>query len=169
MTERYALHKALLFSVATAITSAALMSPVVFADATVTVKVTVVSEPCIINGDNPIDVDFGNDLLTSRVDGVHYMKPVNYTLDCSNATRPALKMRITGTAAGFDSNVLQVAEQASMGVKLLSNGTMLPLNSWLNFTKDSPPVLQAVPVKAAGSTLTAGAFSAAATMTVDYQ
>lgn len=172
MTERRVVFKPKLLCVVPLV-AIMMMSSAAFAantsSTTVTVKVTVVSEPCIINGGNAIDVDFGDGLLTTKVDGLNYMTPIVYTLDCSGVTVPALKMQISGTAAGFDNNVLQVTEQANMGIKLLNNSTELPLNSWLNFTKDSPPVLQAVPVKASGSALIAGAFSSAATMTVDYQ
>ncbi|MES3576150.1 fimbrial protein [Enterobacter cloacae] len=137
-----------------------------------TVKVTVLAGPCKINNNNPIDVDFGDDMLTTRVDGNNYLKTINYTLDCSEAKNDALKMQISGDVAPFDKNILRTPEASNadnLGIKLLHNGTSWPLNDWFNFKKGEHPVLQAVPVKAPGSTLKAGTFSASATLTVDYQ
>lgn len=138
------------------------------ATSTLTLNVTVIDEPCVINGGNPIDIDFGNEMLTNKVDGSNYLKTVEYNLDCTNASNPALKLKISGTGADFDGTVLQ-ASQTDLGIRLLSDGTPLALNSWLNFASDTPPLLQAVPVKSPGGNLTAGTFTAVATMTVDYQ
>ena len=135
---------------------------------TLTVRVSVTSEPCTINDGRPITVDFGDDLLTSKVDGSSYLKNIDYTLDCSDAADGALKMTISGTGAAFDGAVLQ-ADQPNLGIRLLSNGQPMPLNQPLNFTARSKPVLQAVPVKDPADKLRAGAFSASATMTVEYQ
>lgn len=136
--------------------------------ATLTVEVTVVAEPCTINNGNPITVDFGDSVLTTKVDGSNYVKPVDYTLDCADATSDDLKMTISGTGAGFDGTVLQ-ASQTDLGIRLLNNGTAMPLNQPLNFSRGTSPVLQAVPVKAPGSKLTAGTFTAVATLAVEYQ
>ncbi|MEX3098859.1 fimbrial protein [Serratia ureilytica] len=136
--------------------------------ATLTINVTVIAEPCTINGGNPIIVDFGDDVLTTKVDGSNYVKPVDYTLDCADATSDDLKMTISGTGAGFDGTVLQ-ASQTDLGIRLLNNGAAMPLNQPLDFRRGSQPVLEAVPVKAPGSKLTAGKFTAAATLTVEYQ
>lgn len=136
--------------------------------ATVTISVNVIADPCVINGDNPIDVDFGNELLINKVDGINYRKPVDYSLDCGYATLPALKMMIGGSGASFDDTVLQ-ASQTGLGIALMHDGQPLPLNSWLNFAPGTKPALEAVPVKAPGIKLAAGGFSAVATITVEYQ
>ncbi|OAH32768.1 fimbrial protein [Serratia marcescens] len=136
---------------------------------TVTVKVTVVAPPCIVNNNDPIEVNFG-DVLTTRVDGHTYRQPVEYNLDCPNVSSSALKLQVRGTGAGFDSTVLATNEQPVLGIELQQgNGSKLKVNDWLNFTLPDKPVLYAVPVKQAGATLGTGAFSAAATLAVDYQ
>ncbi|HBV9912365.1 TPA: fimbrial protein [Klebsiella aerogenes] len=138
------------------------------ASATLTVEVTVIAEPCIINNNSPIVVDFGNSVLTNKVDSGIYTKAVNYTLDCTDATADTLNMTITGTGAGFDNSVLQ-ASQANLGIKLLKDGTDLPLNTAVAFNRDKKPVLQAQLVKAPTGALTAGAFTATAILAVSYQ
>jgi type 1 fimbria pilin len=137
--------------------------------ATITVKVTIVAPPpCVINGNNLIEVNFGNDVMTTRVDGSYKKMPVAYNIECKNAPNNAMKIQISGNAAGFDSDVLQT-NKGDLGIALISNGSRLPVNSWLNFTYPNTPQLEAVPVKQAGATLTGGAFSAGATMKVEYQ
>lgn len=136
--------------------------------AIVTVKVTVISEPCVINNGDPIVVNFGDNLLTTEVDGNNYIQPVDYRLSCPDATSDDMKMTISGTGAGFDGTVLQ-GSQPSLGIKILSGGNLMPLNQALNFNRNTPPVLQAVPVKDPAGKLTGGAFTASATMSVEYQ
>ncbi|MGQ8708715.1 fimbrial protein [Serratia sp. TSA_198.1] len=123
---------------------------------------------CVINGSQAIFVDFGNDLVTTRVDGSNYMKTVDYILTCKNNAFNAIKMKIEGSVTAFNNSALQT-EQTDLGIELRANGLPLPINSWLNFTYPNKPLLQAVPVKRAGGTLRAGDFSAAATLMVAYQ
>lgn len=136
---------------------------------TVTVKVTVVAPPpCVINGERPIEVNF-EEVVTTRVDGSNYMRDVPYSVECTGATSNDMVMQIQGTQAGFGNGNVLDTNQANLGIALLNNGNAQPLNSDIKFTYPSLPVLTAVPVKSPGSTLTAGAFSAGATMKVDYQ
>ncbi|SFN55244.1 Pilin (type 1 fimbria component protein) [Izhakiella capsodis] len=135
----------------------------------VAVKATIDIPPCIINGGAASDVDFGKELVTTRVNGSNYTTPIDYVLYCVGDTGSALRIQISGTGASFDPTVLQIPGQPNMAIEILNGTTKLPLNSWLNFTNGSPPVLQAVPVKKAGSQLTTGPFEASATLSVAYQ
>ena len=149
--------------------SATLFSVSNHAATTINITGTVIAPlSCVINDHNTIAVDFGNDLVTTRVDGNRYMKTVDYTLACKNNTSNAIKMKIEGSVAAFDNSALRT-EQADLGIALRANGQPLPINSWLNFTYPNKPLLQAVPVKRAGGTLRTGDFSAGATLMVDYQ
>ncbi|CNI01085.1 fimbrial protein [Yersinia pekkanenii] len=137
--------------------------------ATVNVSVSILAAPpCEINSNNTINVDFGDDLLTSRIDGANYMHPVNYTLSCTAVTSNSLKMSIQGSGAALDSRVLATSNQG-LGIQLIRNGQPLALNNVFNFTYPDVPVIQAVPVKQTTGALDTGYFSAAATMVVEYQ
>lgn len=137
--------------------------------ATVNVSVTIfAAPPCVINGNNTINVDFGDTVLTSDIDGIQYMKPVTYTLNCTSAASNALKLSIKGNGASFDSSVLKTSN-SSLGIKLIRNGQAFPLNTTSNFTYPNIPVLQAVPVKQTNATLSTGYFSGTATLVVEYQ
>ncbi|CAI8791588.1 fimbrial protein [Pseudomonas serboccidentalis] len=130
---------------------------------------TLVEPPaCVINGDQPIDVDFGKEVMTTRVDGTNYRQPLRYSLECADGVPTALKLQIQGSGAGFDKEAL-LTNKGDLGIALLSNGSRFPLNTWVNMTYPNTPQLQAVPIKRDGSTLTGGDFSAGATMMVDYQ
>lgn len=136
---------------------------------TVTIKVTVIAPPpCTINGDQVIDVDFGNEVVTSRVDGVNYLKTVDYSLDCQGGNSNAMKLQIKGIVTTFDRSALQTNVK-DFGIALRANGQALVINDWVKFTYPAKPLLQAVPVKKTGVTLPGGDFSAGATLMVDYQ
>lgn len=132
------------------------------------VKVVVLSPPCVINSNNIIEVNFGNDVLTNRVDGNYRKMPVKYSVQCSNGASNAVKMLIDGNGASFATQVLRT-NKTDVGIEILNNSKRLPINSWLNFTYPNLPKLEAVIVKRPGSTLVGGPFSASATMKVEYQ
>ncbi|WP_261110679.1 fimbrial protein [Serratia liquefaciens] len=115
-----------------------------------------------------ISVDFGSELLTTKIDGNNYIRTVDYSLVCKGNTRNAMKMKVQGNATTFNASALQT-NMADLGISLRANGAALTINNWINFTYPDKPVLQAVPVMRAGSTLSGGDFMAAATLMVDYQ
>lgn len=136
--------------------------------ATVTVTVTIIAPTCEVNGNNLIEVNFGNDVLTSRIDGSYKKTPVPYSVKCKDAPSAAMKLRIDGIGAAFDGKVLRT-NQTDFGIAFLNGGTALPIDSWLKFTYPNLPSLEAVPVKRSGAKLVGGAFSAGATLKVEYQ
>jgi type 1 fimbria pilin len=146
------------------------VSQPVQADTNLTIRAVIIAPPpCVINSGSTLNVPFGNDLLTSRVDGVSYRREVPYTVRCDPPVfNNAMTLELKGTAAAFDSNVL-LTGKTDLGVKLFVNGADWPLNTAVRFTHPSFPTVQAVPVKRVGSTLTGGAFNAAATLVVEYQ
>lgn len=136
--------------------------------ATVTVKVTVVEvPPCTINGNRVIEVDFG-DVIVPQIDGHRYLKPVNYSLECTGQLTNAMKLAIQGNPASFDNSALKTSVDG-FGIAMRVNGQPLAINNWLNFVYPNKPVLEAVPVKRAGVELPGGEFSAGATLMVQYQ
>lgn len=125
--------------------------------------------PCTINNNQTIDVDFGNAVDISKVDGKHYLKTIPYTLQCSGNTSNGMKLSIKGSPAGFDDGAALEAGHGGLGIELQHDGVKLALNKTVNFTWPDLPVLQAVPVKKSGATLDTGQFSVGATMVVEWQ
>jgi len=135
---------------------------------TITVKVVLTAPPCEVNNNQLIEVNFGNDVLTTRVDGDYKKRPVPYSIQCPPGAPAAMKMQVEGTGAVFDGEVL-LTQITDFGIEIQTNGRRLPLNSWVNFSYPNWPPLEAVPVKRSGASLAGGYFSAGATMKVEYQ
>lgn len=137
---------------------------------TINVTVTIVAPPpCIINNNKLIEVEFGDDVIATRIDGSYKKRPVVYSFECKNAPSNAMKIQIKGTqGTGFASHVLRT-DRAGLGVALLRNSKPQPINTWVNFLSPNQPEFEAALVKQDGTTLRGGRFSAGATMMVEYQ
>ncbi|WP_213793643.1 fimbrial protein [Klebsiella aerogenes] len=142
--------------------------------ATVTVQGIVVQPACTINSGTTIEVPFGDEVLTTRIDGKEYDKQlVDYTVECDGdmSAGGALQLSISGTNASFGSGLLQTSV-TGLGVQFLNGSSALALNTGLakfDFNSGSQPVIYAVLARDPSVTLPAGAFSATAMMSVDYQ
>lgn len=137
---------------------------------TFTVRGTVVEGPgCIVNNNNPIDVNFGDALKTTDLDGVNYVTSIPFSLQCTNS---ALNLRIqfVGKGSSFDAKLLSTNYQ-DLGIRFLkSDNTILAPNEWLNFNyMNGTPIISAVPVKRQGAILPGGTFNSTATLLVELQ
>lgn len=125
--------------------------------------------PCTINDGGMVDVDFGERVGINKVNGVNYLKLMDYRITCeSGATGLDMTLTLSGTETGYDPAAVQT-DMADLGIKVLQNGTPFTLNTPLSIDPQNPPVLEAVPVKTPGATLTEGAFVATATLKAEYQ
>lgn len=138
------------------------------ASATIRVTVTVVEKPsCVINGNRPIEVDFG-EVMTSKIDGAQYKVPVTYSLECKQSEGKNVRMNILANPSAFDPSALATSV-AGLGIRLYAADQVLPPGpDGYRFVYPNLPVLTAVPVKDAAITLAGGDFSAAATLEVEY-
>ncbi|AZE67236.1 Pilin (type 1 fimbria component protein) [Pseudomonas synxantha] len=124
--------------------------------------------PCTIDAGNTIEVDFG-DVGVKRVDGVKYRQGLSYTISCGTDTLPwMLKLSVNGTATTFDGAAVQTSVPA-LGIRVFQNNQPFALNTPLEISLSSPPVLEVVPVKRPGATLTPARFNAVATLLAEYQ
>lgn len=126
--------------------------------------------PCIINDGNRIDVDFGDRVGISNVDGENYRQAVNYQITCDSASGGSLwlTLSLSGTASGFDKQAL-ATNKGDLGIRVYRDDQPFTPGSSLKITLDNPPRLEAVPVKKEGATLSEGAFEAWATLQAAYQ
>ena len=142
---------------------------VVQAEVGLTIRGVIVAPPsCVINGGSTLNVSFGNDLMTTRIDGVNYKRGVPYTVTCTGHSSNGMTLKLQGTGASFDGTSLST-NNTDLGIRLFMDGNVWPLNSLQNFTYPTLPTMEAVPVKKPGSTLKAGTFSASATLVVAQQ
>ena len=127
--------------------------------------------PCTVTGS---DVDFG-DVLIRRIDGSQYLQPVTYKLDCGQRLTGAddLRMQLQGPTSVINGETVLNTVIDGFGIRIqnATNDSLITVGSsaWLPFSIDNQPTLEAVPVKQNGVSLVSSAFSATATMVVDYQ
>ncbi|MFP2428870.1 fimbrial protein [Enterobacter ludwigii] len=146
-----------------------MMPGLLYADATVNFKGTVVeAPPCVVSDNQLITVDFGDEVMTTRVNGANYKQSIRFTLDCSEALSSKQKIRITGETAEFDTKALSTSA-SSLAIALYHEDVRYTPGEWISFTDPDIPALYAIPVKQDGATLTGGAFSVLASLVVDYQ
>ena len=106
--------------------------------------------------------------MTTRIDGVNYRRAVPYTVSCVGLPSNGMTLKLQGIAASFN-NTLLGTNNTNLGIRLYINGAPWFLNNPVNFTYPILPAMEAVPVKRDASTLSAGAFSASATLVVALQ
>ncbi|WP_058912150.1 fimbrial protein [Entomohabitans teleogrylli] len=139
------------------------------ADATVNFSgILIEAPPCVVNEDKVITVNFGDEVMTTRVDGTQYRKPITFDLDCSMAASSNQKVRISGTVASFDGTAL-AGGKTGLGIALYNGNNRLNVGDWVNFTNPNVPQLYAVPIKQSGATLSGGPFRVMASLVVEYQ
>lgn len=132
------------------------------------IQVEVIDPTCnFVNGSSPIRVDFGNNIVSSEIDGENYIKDINYTLRCSGLSKNILRFKMSGTS-GFDSRYLDT-NKTGLGIVFYMGGRLMPLNEWQSFYNGSSPTLQSAPIKKSGVKPSGGAFSSSATLLLDYQ
>ncbi|WP_058914497.1 fimbrial protein [Entomohabitans teleogrylli] len=123
---------------------------------------------CTVNGNDVVDVDFGNSIVTRKIDGEEYKQPVRVELECESPQRVAMKLAISGDSPGFGSGLIRTSK-SGLGIRLFNGTTPLASGSWVNFTYPTVPSLYAAPVAQNNATLTGGPFSGTATLVINYQ
>ncbi|MGL4429830.1 MAG: fimbrial protein [Silvania sp.] len=130
----------------------------------------VVSTPCTINNDQVMTIPFGN-VGVKKVNGVDYMQPIPYTVDCHGAPdNSPLNLMVSGVATSYDNAAVPTSAEG-LGIRIEANGQPMPLNKALSTTLGSVSLmtLTAVPVKDPSKELTEQPFTAVATLTAEYQ
>ena len=118
-----------------------------------------------------MEVRFGN-LAINRIDGEQYRKAIPYQINCPGAnTSTSWRMRLTlkGNPTGFEPEALQ-SSVPDLGIKVLLGGTEL-IPEQPRFVQINPtavPLLEAVPVKHAGSELPGIDFTASALLLAEF-
>lgn len=130
---------------------------------------TMIEPPaCLINSGSNIEVDF-KEVGIKKVDGVNYRERLSYAITCEAGTLPwEMVLRVEGVATTFESSALQTSVP-DLGLQFFQNDIPLELNKGLVINPAAAPVLDVVPIKRAGTSLSQGDFSASATLLVKYQ
>lgn len=123
---------------------------------------------CVVNGNDTVDVDFGNDVLISRINSGDYKKRIDYTPVCGSVAQNGLTLTISGTDAGFGTGLLG-AGRKGLGIRLYEDTKIVSAGEKMQFEYPNFPVLYAELVKDDTSTMSAGEFFGSATMVISFQ
>lgn len=123
--------------------------------------------PCYINDKKEMRVFFEK-VGVNKVNGINYLQPIEYVLDCKDTPGWGLALKLTGDDAMFLDGTLQT-DVAGLGIQVTINGQPMELNKNFAITPGNLPTLNAVPVKKAGTVLTERPFKASATLLAMYQ
>lgn len=140
----------------------------------ITVTGSITNAPaCRINNNDRIDVDFGDNIELSLLDGVSYKKTqLIYDLQCQDLPNVALTMTITGVDASFGTGLIQT-DKTSLGIRLFNGSIPFNNRESIPFTYDvsgsTHPDLWAVLIADNQGTLTSGGFNSSAILVIDYQ
>jgi type 1 fimbria pilin len=139
------------------------------ADADINFRGTLVNAPnCTINGNNTVDVDFGNNIFTRQVDGENFRQPIVYDLNCSSIAGNGMRVSVRGNPATFGTGLID-AGKAGLAIQLWEGNNRLPNGEPVSFTWPAKPELYATPVAQDNTTLTAGLFSSTASLVLSYE
>lgn len=149
-----------------------LLSPWLTAAENMTFHGTLIEHPpCTINSGQPIEIDFG-EVGVNKVDGQNYAQTFTIIYDCEGTSTDKV-LRYLGAATTFDTAAVQ-SNIPEFGIQLqhridgvstpFAVGSTLAIPSYLGASQ-----FIATPVKnAAGAELQEGAFTAAATLQLEY-
>ncbi|WP_085841589.1 fimbrial protein [Enterobacter asburiae] len=139
------------------------------ADVNVNFSGTLVNAPnCTINGNNTVDVDFGDNIITRQVDGENFRQEIVYDLSCSSIAANGMKVSVRGNPAAFGTGLIN-AGKAGLAIQLWDGSNRLPNGATVSFTWPAKPGLYATPVAQDNATLTAGPFSSTASLVLSYE
>jgi len=122
---------------------------------------------CKINDNNPIDIDFGDAVAISKIDGSHYAKPLTLVFTCSRDPEGTVTVTINGSGAPFDAMALETNIK-ELGIRLTRDGSVITLGAPMAVNYPNPVVLMTAPIKQFGVTLLPGSFVAFSTAVVNY-
>lgn len=130
------------------------------------------NSPCVVNDNDPIEVDFGDVLIrdVQGQEGSQYSRDVPYTIDCENAnTSDAMNLRIGGTPTSWDGYLLRTSK-ANLGLQFYVDGRIYELNDDYSFSYGYEPTITVAPEGSDSlSDNDDGFFYATASLTVEYQ
>ncbi len=119
-------------------------------------------------GTSTLEVDF-DDILTDKINGANYMKPVPITLTCSNRNPlQSVYVQIKVPAPGTANDRIPIAGVAKgFELQLKRNNISQPLNTDVKIDTDGTLNLTLTPVNVPAVPYVTGAFTATATVEVN--
>lgn len=159
-----------LFTLTFGVMLSLIFSTQIFAATNMTFHGTLINLTCKIGDEKPIDIDFGEEVVTDLIDGEHYLHAVPLQVTCSQDYSGDLNFSVVGTVSSFEPSAL-VTNVAGLGIQFLdaSSNTPIELNKAYSHKNNDSLDINVVPVKEASTSLPGGAFTASAQLLVEPQ
>lgn len=125
--------------------------------------------PCVVNGGEDITVDFGDEVMTTRIedgafDGAYAMSFL-LSNDCPSGS--LIRYQIKGTAVASDNKLL-AGDRDGLGFRFWHTD-YLTLNKWFNSTSGGIPIIYVAPARVNDTAIEGGPFRIVATLLAEYQ
>lgn len=138
---------------------------------------TVITPPsCMVNGGETIDIDFGDRVVASEIDGNNYMQNLPYQVSCNtnNTSYFDLKLSINSSQVSSfdDAAVMTTLSQNDFALKFIISGHEgYNINESIAIIPSSLPIISVVPIKrpGVGNNLTGGNFESFVTLRAEYE
>lgn len=144
--------------------------PLAKSDANVNFSGKLINVPCKLDNDNDINVNFGDNVLVSNLDGKNYIESLSLVVTCEENYAGDLDFRVSGTVSTFDKSAIKT-DINNVGIKFINGMDDSPfeINKRYKYTQNGRFILKVVPVKASGSTPDVGKLKASAQLLIEVQ
>ncbi|MEQ5392031.1 fimbrial protein [Proteus sp. fly-1013] len=142
------------------------------ATANIELKGKILNPPpiCTFNNNEPIYVNFGNNVVISKIEQDNYQQKFNYDLSCTGDSKEfSFKVSVKGDPAVFDNQLLATSV-TDLAIKIVLNNTeLLPVNKKVKVERSKLPEFSALLVKKQGANLAEGKFRSSASVIFEYE
>lgn len=123
---------------------------------------------CTVNSGKDSSVSFGDEVITTRIDGVNYKQKASYSIECKGNVNNLIKIQFAGLGTDFDSKAV-LTDNKDVGVVIYNGTTKIGVNDWISITYPGIPEINLAPVKRPNFDLKGGTFSGYVRLNVEYQ
>ncbi|KTQ46843.1 fimbrial protein [Enterobacter cancerogenus] len=121
---------------------------------------------CQINGGKPLIVDFGDNIHIANIKKRGVIKPFSFAIICITPPKGLINLKFSGEEPNSHKGLLKTSSPG-LAIGILENGSKYPVNTELNFSYDSQPLLMATLYLLADD-IEPGPFNATAMITIEY-
>lgn len=132
------------------------------------VNVEVLGPSCTVNNGEIIEVDFGDEILSTKLNGANYKQSFTLSIQCNSATANTVYLAFQGEQWEPGINALKTSKE-NLHIEFYRGWNLILLNEKVAVPKDELYFFQATPRKFGSVKVQPGPFSASATTVVYYE
>lgn len=132
------------------------------------VNVEVLGPSCTVNNGEIIEVDFGDEIVSTKLNGANYKQSFTFSLQCTSATANTVYLAFEGEKWEPGINALKTSKE-NLHIEFYRGLNLIFLNEKIAVSKDEFHTFQVTPIKYGSVKVQPGPFSASATTVVYYE